>query len=94
MPSARLGIVGCASPLLSATELDRPQLAPELGPLVLGGRHRVPAELGHSPFQNRWLLKLNLMVSADCDPTSASRIRRSSEFIVELSLERECVKLM
>src|ERR1700737_1223272 len=25
------------------------------------------------------LLKLNLMVSADCEPTSASRIRRSSE---------------
>jgi hypothetical protein len=39
----------------------------------------VQAELGHSPFQNSWLLKLNLMVSADCEPTSASHIRRSSE---------------
>jgi hypothetical protein len=48
-------------------------------------RRRVLAELGHSPFQNSWLLKFNLMVSADGEPTSASRIRRSSEFIVELS---------
>src|ERR1700726_789872 len=43
------------------------------------GRNRILVELGHSPFQNSWLLKLNLMVSADCEPTSASRIRRSSE---------------
>jgi hypothetical protein len=33
----------------------------------------------HSPFQKHWLLKLNLVVSADCEPTSASRIWRSSE---------------
>jgi hypothetical protein len=53
--------------------------APELGPFLWGGRHQVLAELGHSPFQSCWLLKLNLMVSADCEPTSASRTRRSSE---------------
>jgi hypothetical protein len=35
--------------------------------------------IGHSSFQNSWLLKPNLMVSADCEPTSGSRIRRSSE---------------
>src|ERR1700737_1331016 len=52
---------------------------PELGPFLLDGRYRVLAELGHSPFQNSWLLKLSLMVSADCEPTSASRIRSSSE---------------
>jgi hypothetical protein len=39
----------------------------------------VLAELGHSPFQTSWLLKLNLMVSADYEPTSASRIRCTRE---------------
>jgi hypothetical protein len=53
--------------------------SPELGSFLLGGRYRVLAQLGHSPFQNSWLLKLSLMVSADCEPTSASRIRSSSE---------------
>jgi hypothetical protein len=78
LPSARLGLVGCAS-LLSATELERPQPPPSWGPFLFGGRYPVLAELGHSPYQNSWLLKLNLMVSADCEPTSASRIWRSSE---------------
>jgi hypothetical protein len=35
--------------------------------------------IGPLAIQNSWLLKLNLMVSADCEPTSASRIRRSIE---------------
>jgi hypothetical protein len=47
-------------------------LPPELGPFLSSGRYRVLAELGHSPFQNSWLLKLSLMVSADCEATSAS----------------------
>ena len=34
-------------------------------------------------------LKLNLMVSADCEPTSASRIRRSSESSTADCLRRE-----
>jgi hypothetical protein len=50
------------------------------------------AELGHSPFQNSWRLKLNLMVLADCEPTSASRIQPSREFIVELSRVEHLVK--
>jgi hypothetical protein len=59
---------------------------PELGPLLLGGRYRVLAELANRHFKAVGLLKLNLMVSSDCGPTSAfTRIRRSSEFIVELS---------
>ena len=37
------------------------------------------ARIGPPAIQNSWLLKLNLMVSADCEPTSTSRIRRSSE---------------
>jgi hypothetical protein len=32
-------------------------LPPELGPFLLTGRYRVLAELGHSRFQNSWLLK-------------------------------------
>jgi hypothetical protein len=31
LPSARLGMVGCASPLLSVTELERPQPPPSWG---------------------------------------------------------------
>jgi hypothetical protein len=105
MHNAPLGIVGCAQPSLSATELERPQpppswgrffvsflgrskaefngvgglrtyirtragpppgtstskaasaRPPELGPFLLGGRYRVLAELGHSPFQNSWASK-------------------------------------
>jgi hypothetical protein len=48
---------------------------------LLGGRH-FAARLGGGrnwPLAISWLLKLNLMVSADCEPTSASRIPRSSE---------------
>jgi hypothetical protein len=44
-----------------------------------GDGYRVMAEFGRSPLQNNWLLKLNLMVSADCEPISTSTIRPSCE---------------
>jgi hypothetical protein len=42
-------------------------LPPELGPFLSSGRYRVLAELGYSPFKTVVLLKLSLMVSADCE---------------------------
>jgi hypothetical protein len=44
MPSARLGIVGWASPLLSATELDRPQPPPSWGRFFVSFLGRSKAE--------------------------------------------------
>ena len=79
MPSAHLGIVGCASPLLSATELERPQPPPRVGAVSFRRSLSGTGRIRPLAISKHWLLKLNLMVSADREPTSASRIWRSSE---------------
>ena len=63
----------------SMRSLRAASVRPWAGAVSLCGRYLILAEVNHSPFQNSWLVKLNLMVSAHADLTSASRIRRSSE---------------
>jgi hypothetical protein len=67
IPPQTLGTNGAGPDALPPIRVEEmaASASPELGRFFLA----VQAELGHSPFQNSWLLKLNLMVSADCDPT-------------------------
>jgi hypothetical protein len=63
----------------SMRSLRAASVRPWAGAVSLCGRYLILAEVNHSPFQNSWLVKLNLMVSAHAGLTSASRIRPSSE---------------
>jgi hypothetical protein len=80
LPSARIGMVGCSFVAAERYRARTASAAPELGPFLFGGRYRVRAELGHSPFQSSWASKAQFNgVGRLRTYISYTRIRHSSE---------------